>query len=102
LLNEFIIARVVDAPREPVVKVWTAPRHARNWRGPRDYSATHLEMDVQPGGAFREIVEPGRQNPFQSVKERDGHQGGWTSTFDRLDQYLAKPRSEVIAKEVQK
>jgi uncharacterized protein YndB with AHSA1/START domain len=32
-----------------------------------------------------------QQSPFQSVKERDGHQGGWTSTFDRLEEYLTKP-----------
>ena len=29
-----------------------------------------------------------RQAPFQSTGERDGHQGGWTSTFDRLEDYL--------------
>ena len=30
-----------------------------------------------------------RQSPFQSGGERDGHRGGWTSTFDRLDELLA-------------
>ena len=29
-----------------------------------------------------------RQIPFQSVEERDGHKGGWTSAFDRFDQHL--------------
>ena len=29
-----------------------------------------------------------RHAPFQSIGERDGHQGGWTSTFDRLADYL--------------
>ncbi len=29
-----------------------------------------------------------RHAPFQSAKERDGHQGGWTSTFDRLVEYI--------------
>jgi uncharacterized protein YndB with AHSA1/START domain len=29
-----------------------------------------------------------RQAPFQSVEERDGHQGGWTSSFDRLEEYV--------------
>jgi hypothetical protein len=29
-----------------------------------------------------------RQIPFQSVAERDGHEGGWTSAFDRFDEYL--------------
>ena len=33
-----------------------------------------------------------RQVPFQSVEERDGHRGGWTSTFDRLEQHLASGR----------
>jgi uncharacterized protein YndB with AHSA1/START domain len=30
-----------------------------------------------------------RQTPFQSDGERDGHRGGWTSCFDRLDDLLA-------------
>ncbi|MGQ0446545.1 MAG: SRPBCC domain-containing protein [Beijerinckiaceae bacterium] len=29
-----------------------------------------------------------RHAPFQSIAERDGHRGGWTSTFDRLADYL--------------
>ncbi len=29
------------------------------------------------------------QTPFQSDSERDGHRGGWTSTFGRLDDLLA-------------
>ena len=30
------------------------------------------------------------QTGFMSVESRDGHQGGWTSTFDRLAEYLAE------------
>lgn len=143
--RELVITRIFDAPRELVFKVWTDARHAKSWWGPRDYPATHLEMDVRPGGvwrgslrstetgeelrlggAFREVVAPERvvftfaweeegergletlvtvtfaeqdgktrmtfrQAPFQSVEERDGHQGGWTSSFDRLEDYLAQP-----------
>ncbi len=29
-----------------------------------------------------------RQTPFQSDGERDGHQSGWNSTFDRLAEHL--------------
>ena len=29
------------------------------------------------------------QAPFQSVGERDGHHGGWSSAFDRLDEQAA-------------
>jgi uncharacterized protein YndB with AHSA1/START domain len=137
------ITRTFDAPRALVFKLWTDPKHVRNWWGPRDYPAAHIEMDVRPGGrwrhclhgtedgrdlwmggVFREVVAPERlvftfaweeegergletlitvtfaerdgktlmtfrQTPFQSDGERDGHQGGWTSTFDRLDEHLA-------------
>jgi uncharacterized protein YndB with AHSA1/START domain len=30
-----------------------------------------------------------RHEFFRSVEERDGHNGGWTSTFDRLEEFLA-------------
>ena len=140
--RELTITRMFDAPRAMVFKAWTDPDQVKNWWGPRDYPATHLEMDVRPGGAwrgclrsnetgkdlwqrgvFREIVPPERivftfawdadgergletlvtvtfaerggktlmtfhQAPFQSVAERDGHRGGWSSSFDRLDAHL--------------
>jgi uncharacterized protein YndB with AHSA1/START domain len=31
-----------------------------------------------------------RQVPFQSIEERDGHRGGWSSSFDRLADYVAQ------------
>jgi uncharacterized protein YndB with AHSA1/START domain len=142
--RELTITRTFDAPRGLVFKAWTDPGRRMSWWGPRDYPATHMEMDVRPGGAwrgclrsgkdgrelwqggvFREVVEPDRvvftfaweeegergletlvtvtfaeqdgktrmtfhQAPFQSVEERDGHEGGWTSSFDRLVESLAK------------
>jgi len=141
--RELVITRIFDAPRELVFKLWTDPRSAKNWWGPKDHPAARLEMDVRTGGAwrgnlratetgeelrlggvFREIVAPERvvftfaweeegergletlvtltfadeggktrmtfrQTPFQSVEERDGHRGGWTSSFDRLEEYVA-------------
>ena len=29
-----------------------------------------------------------RQTPFDTIANRDGHGGGWSSTFDRLDDFL--------------
>jgi uncharacterized protein YndB with AHSA1/START domain len=140
-----VITRVFDAPRELVFKLWADPAHAKHWMGPRGFTATHIEQDPRPGGAwrlclraddgsrelwqggvFREIVEPERlvysfawdgedgrrghetlvtitfaehqgktkmtfrQAVFESVGQRDGHQGGWNSSFDRLAEYAAK------------
>jgi len=44
-------------------------------------SVTFAEQDGKTRMTFR-------QAPFQSVAERDGHRGGWTSSFDRLDAHL--------------
>jgi uncharacterized protein YndB with AHSA1/START domain len=30
------------------------------------------------------------QTAFRSVEQRDGHRGGWSSTFDRLEEFLTK------------
>lgn len=32
-----------------------------------------------------------QQSPFQSQAERDGHQGGWNGSFDRLVEHLLHP-----------
>lgn len=31
-----------------------------------------------------------RQTGFRNIEQRDGHNGGWSSTFDRLEEFLAK------------
>jgi uncharacterized protein YndB with AHSA1/START domain len=142
--RELVIERVFNAPRELVFQAWTDLEHIRKWFGPKHCPATHVTLDLRPGGrwrgclrstetganlwlggVYREIVPPERlvftfaweeegergletlveialaerdgkthmtfrQTPFQSDTERDGHRGGWTSTFDRLDELLAE------------
>jgi uncharacterized protein YndB with AHSA1/START domain len=34
-----------------------------------------------------------KQAPFQSVDERDGHEGGWSEAFDKLSAYVAAIRT---------
>jgi uncharacterized protein YndB with AHSA1/START domain len=141
--QQLVLTRLFNAPRERVFELFANPEHVRHWWGPKDYPATHVEMDVRPGGrwrncltsvadgrelwqhgTFREVVPPSRlvftfvweeegergletlvtisfadeggrtrltfrQTPFHSVGERDGHGDGWSSTFDRLDEFLA-------------
>jgi uncharacterized protein YndB with AHSA1/START domain len=138
-----VITRLFDAPRELVFQVFTDPRHAVHWMGPRHHPMTQMENDRRPGGKWRaclksvedgteiwqcginhEILPPERlsftfaweevgalgpetlvtitfaaqgnktlmtfrQEVFDTVENRDGHQGGWNSTFDRLEDYLA-------------
>ncbi len=67
---ELVIMRVFNAPRDLVWKAWTDPKYAVHWWGPKDYPATHLEMDVRPGGVWRgtlRAVEDGRELTHRGV-----------------------------------
>src|SRR5216683_738616 len=48
-----VITRVFDAPREAVFRAWTDPAQARQWMGPRGFTATHNENDGRVGGRWR-------------------------------------------------
>ncbi|HTW47456.1 MAG TPA: SRPBCC domain-containing protein, partial [Acidobacteriaceae bacterium] len=149
-LHELSITRFFDAPRELVYEAYTNPHHARQWAGPRGFTATHFEGDARPGGkwraclhqtapwqghtglpdlwqggVFKEVVPPERlvytfawegqggqptretvitirftevdgnrtkmdfhQEFFDTVEMRDGHNTGWNSSFDRLNDYV--------------
>ena len=45
---------------------------------------------AEEGGKTRMTL---RQTPFQSLAERDGHDAGWSSCFDRLEDYLVEKRA---------
>ena len=87
------MTRIFEGPRALVFKLWTDPRHARNWWGPSDYPATSLEMDLRQGGkwrgclrstengkelwqggVFREVVPPERI-VFTFAWEEEGERG---------------------------
>ena len=54
--REIVITRVFDAPRELVWKAWTDPKHVSKWWGPRGFTTTIHEMDVRPGGVWRQTM----------------------------------------------
>jgi hypothetical protein len=77
---ELVIMRVFNAPRDVVWKAWTDPKYAVQWWGPKDYPATHLEMDVRPGGIWR-----GRLRSTEDGRELS-HKGDTAAYLDRLMQ----------------
>jgi uncharacterized protein YndB with AHSA1/START domain len=57
--REIVIARVFDAPRALVFKMWTDPEHTMKWFGPRGFTCTLHEMNVRVGGRWRfEMTAP--------------------------------------------
>jgi uncharacterized protein YndB with AHSA1/START domain len=104
---DLVLARVFDAPREVVFKVWTDPKHVAQWWGPRGFQTTVHEMDVRPGGRWRyamrgpdgndypfdgmfvEVVEPERI-VFDGVIHNDPSQSVWTEVTFAEDEDKTK------------
>ena len=89
-LEEFVISRVFDAPRELVWKAFTEPQRMKEWWGPKGVTITKSEMDLRPGGSYhyamrtpdgntmwgkfvyREITPPSRMVLVSSFSDETG------------------------------
>jgi len=49
---DFVIARVLRAPRERVFRAFTDPADMKRWWGPRGFSVAGAKMDLRPGGSY--------------------------------------------------
>jgi len=49
---ECVVTRILNAPRELVFRAWSDPEIRAKWFGPKDFTATIIEDDVRPGGAY--------------------------------------------------
>lgn len=88
--SEFVISRVLDAPRDLVWKCFTAPERMKQWWGPKEFTVIASKMDLHVGGTyhygmkapdgtpmwgkfvFREIVPPERLNFISSFSDEKG------------------------------
>jgi uncharacterized protein YndB with AHSA1/START domain len=89
--DEFVIARVFDAPRELIYRAWTEPERLAHWWGPTGFALTVRTLELKPGGIFhyamkspdgdemwgkftyRELAPPERIVSTLSFADRDGH-----------------------------
>jgi uncharacterized protein YndB with AHSA1/START domain len=49
---DFVISRVLDAPRDLVWKCFTDPEHMKAWWGPKGFTGVSSKMDFRPGGRY--------------------------------------------------
>jgi uncharacterized protein YndB with AHSA1/START domain len=54
---DFVISRVLDAPRELVWKCFTDPEHMKQWWGPKGATVTISKMDLRSGGTYHYRME---------------------------------------------
>jgi uncharacterized protein YndB with AHSA1/START domain len=89
-MEDFVITRVFDAPRELVWQAWTDPKHM-SWWGPKGVTITIRKLEFRPGGLFhycmhtpdghdmwgkwviREIVPPERLVFINSFSDEAGN-----------------------------
>lgn len=50
--KEFIITRILHAPRELVFKAWSEVEHLKQWWGPKGFKIHVAHWDFRPGGCF--------------------------------------------------
>ena len=62
--REIVLARVFDAPRELIFKVYTDPETIPSWWGPRVHTTTVDEMDVRVGGKWRYVSKDEQGNEY--------------------------------------
>ena len=49
---DFVISRVLNAPRDLVWKCFTDPEHMKVWWGPKGFTGVSSKMDFRPGGRY--------------------------------------------------
>ena len=54
--REIVISRLLDAPRELVFRMFVEAEHLSQWWGPRGYTNPVCELDVRPGGTWRNVM----------------------------------------------
>jgi uncharacterized protein YndB with AHSA1/START domain len=51
--REVVITREFNAPRELVFDAFTQCEHMSHWFGPKEFTCSHCEADVRPGGKLK-------------------------------------------------
>jgi uncharacterized protein YndB with AHSA1/START domain len=62
--QEFIMTRVVDAPRDLVFKAYTDPGLIVQWWSPRKYTIEVEKLDARSGGSWRILNRDAEGNEF--------------------------------------
>ena len=51
-VQDLVITRVFDAPRDAVWKAWTDPKRFMRWWGPEGFTSPSCKMDLRVGGNY--------------------------------------------------
>ncbi|MDX6770349.1 MAG: SRPBCC family protein [Elusimicrobiota bacterium] len=86
--GQFVVFRLIDAPRERVWRAWTTEKELGAWMGPKGAEPGHAKLDLRVGGSFhysiryggvemwglltyQEVAEPERLVYIQQFSDKD-------------------------------
>ena len=52
MIEDFVISRTFNAPRDLVWKCFTDPERMKEWWGPKGFKVIASKMDLRPGGSY--------------------------------------------------
>lgn len=67
--REIVSARLVNAPRELVWKIFAEPEQLARWWGPKGFTNTFHEFDLRPGGRWRFTMHAPDGASFENDKQ---------------------------------
>jgi uncharacterized protein YndB with AHSA1/START domain len=71
-IEEFVISRTFDAPRELVFKAWTEKDRLAKWWGPKGLKLGVSKLELRPGGTFHySMITPTGQSMWGKFVYRD-------------------------------
>ena len=62
--HEHVLTRMIDAPRDKLLRAWTEPDLLKQWFAPLPYTTPVAELDVRPGGANLIVMRGPDGNEF--------------------------------------
>lgn len=51
-VQDLVIERIFDAPKERLWKAWTDPEQMKRWWGPEEFTAPYAKIDFRVGGKY--------------------------------------------------
>lgn len=65
--RDLVLERIVDVPPELVWAAWTVPVHLKKWFTPAPWTTVDCEIDLRPGGIFRNVMRSPEGQEFPNV-----------------------------------
>lgn len=65
-VDELVLERVFDAPRELVWRAWTDPEQLVQWWGPHEFTTPYCTIDLRVGGEIRFCMRNSQYGDFWS------------------------------------